>query len=262
MDGCNTIFIRNVKKTIFIFFFFFEFSLFRQGGISPNHIEFFYNDSFLSSLLSIPARIYPSYGTGDEQQIYLCREFVDLSKQIRLVNSELSLKINNIIGIDETFRYTNVFPSLPSLFITDLHKIRSIEHDTYILIPRTTSRYAPPYNQSLMILCQLEMTTSNDQGFETLERIKHSKILYYIQLAKLLKDKYYFKTHPTIDCCYIEKNNYIYRLVISYHKEIYLIESQAGRKSGLERTIKQTNLSKQLRFNTEYLPKINAAIYG
>jgi len=106
------------------------------------------------------------------------------------------------------------------------------------------------------------MTSSNDENFETIERIKHSKILYYIQIAKLLKEKFYFITRPTKDCCYIEKNNYIYRLIISYHKEIYLIESQAGQKDGLQRTIKQTNLSKKLRFNTEYLPKINAAIYG
>ncbi|CAF4733933.1 unnamed protein product, partial [Rotaria sp. Silwood2] len=157
-----------------------------QAGISPTNIEFFYNDQCPSTLLSIPARLFPSYGTGDEQQIYLCRELIELSKQIRILNNELPLKINNIIGIDETFRYTNVFPPLPSSFQTDLHKIRSIEHDKYALIPRSTSRYAPPYSQSLLVLCQLEMTSSNDEGFETLERIKHSKILYYIQLSKLL----------------------------------------------------------------------------
>ena len=179
-----------------------------------------------------------------------------------MLNNELPLKINNIVGLDETFRYTNVFPPLPALFTTDLHKIRSIEHDTYALIPRSTSRYAPPYSQSLLILCQLEMTSSNDPGFETIERIKHSKILYYIQLAKLLNEKYNYICRATTDCCYIEKNNYIYRLVLSYHKEIYLIENEAGKKDGLERTIKQTNLSKKLRYNTEYLPKINAAIYG
>lgn len=106
------------------------------------------------------------------------------------------------------------------------------------------------------------MTSSNDHGFENLERIKHSKILYYIQLSKLLNEKFHLISRATKDCCYIEKNNYIYRLIISYHKEIYLMESQAGKKDGLERTIKQTNLSKNLRFNTEYLPKINAAIYG
>jgi len=106
------------------------------------------------------------------------------------------------------------------------------------------------------------MTSANDQDFETLERIKHSKILYYIQLAKLLKEKFHLICRATSDCCYVEKNHYIYRLIISYHKEIYLIESQAGKKDGLERAIKQTNLSKKLRYNTEYLPKINAAIYG
>ncbi|CAF4667241.1 unnamed protein product [Rotaria sp. Silwood1] len=233
-----------------------------QAGISPTNIEFFYNDQCPSTLLSIPARLFPSYGTGDEQQIYLCRELIELSKQIRTLNNELPLKINNIIGIDETFRYTNVFPPLPSSFQTDLHKIRSIEHDKYALIPRSTSRYAPPFSQSLLVLCQLEMTSSNDEGFETLERIKHSKILYYIQLSKLLKEKFRYICQATTDCCYIEKNHYIYRLIISYHKEIYLIESEAGKKDGLERAIKQTNLSKKLRYNTEYLPKINAAIYG
>lgn len=106
------------------------------------------------------------------------------------------------------------------------------------------------------------MTSSNDQGFETLERIKNSKILYYIKLAKLFNEKFHCITRATKDCCYIERNHYIYRIVISYHKEIYLMESQAGKKDGLQRTIKQTNLSKDLRFNTEYLPKINAAIYG
>ncbi|CAF2982692.1 unnamed protein product [Rotaria sp. Silwood2] len=234
-----------------------------QAGISPTNIEFFYNDQCPSTLLSIPARLFPSYGTGDEQQIYLCRELIELSKQIRILNNELPLKINNIIGIDETFRYTNVFPPLPSSFQTDLHKIRSIEHDKYALIPRSTSRYAPPYSQSLLVLCQLEMTSSNDEGFETLERIKHSKILYYIQLSKLLTEKFHYICRATTDCCYIEKNHYVYRLIISYHKEIYLIESDAGgKKDGLERKIKQTNLSKKLRYNTEYLPKINAAIYG
>jgi hypothetical protein len=106
------------------------------------------------------------------------------------------------------------------------------------------------------------MTSSNDSGFETLERIKHSKILYYIQLAQLLNANFSYTCRATTDCCYIEKNNYIYRLIISYHKEIYLHESDAGKKDGLERTIKQTNLSRKLRYNTEYLPKINAAIYG
>lgn len=234
----------------------------RQAGVSPTHIEFSFNDQSPSSLLSIPARLFPSYGTGDEQQIYLCRELIELTKQIRTLNNELPLKINNIVGIDETFRYTNVFPPLPASFQTDLHKIRSIEHDTYALIPRSTSRYAPPYSQSLLILCQLEMNSSNDPGFETLERIKHSKILYYIQLSKLLKEKFRYTTRATTDCCYIEKNHYIYRIVVSYHKEIYLIESEAGKKGGLARTIKQTNQSKNLRYLTEYLPKINAAIYG
>jgi hypothetical protein len=216
----------------------------------------------LSLLLSIPVRLFPSYGTGDEQQIYLCQELVELSKQIRLLNSDLPLKINNIIGLDETFRYTNVFPPLPSSFQTDLHKIRSIEHDVYALIPRSTSRYAPPYSQSLTILCQLEMTSSNDPNFETIERIKHSKILYYIQLAKLFQEKFHLITRATCDSCYIEKNNYIYRLIISYHKEIYLLESEAGKKNGLERIIQPTNLSKKLRFQTEVLPKIHTAIYG
>jgi hypothetical protein len=256
----NSIFIRNVNLHLFSFEISFHF--FRQAGISPNHIEFFYNDQLLSSLLSIPARLFPSYGTGDEQQIYLCREFVELSKQIRLLNSDLPLKINNIVGLDETFRYTNVFPPLPSSFQTDLHKIRSIEHDVHALIPRSTSRYAPPYSQSLTILCQLEMTSSHDENFETLERIKHSKILYYIQLAKLVQENYHLITRATRDSCYIEKNNYIYRVIISYHKEIYLIESQAGKKDGLERTIQPTNLSKKLRYQTEVLPKIHAAIYG
>ena len=212
--------------------------------------------------MSIPARLFPSYGTGDEQHIYLCREFVELSKQIRTLNNELPLKINNIVGVDETFRYTNVFPPLPSAFLTDLHKIRSIEHATQALIPRSTSRYAPPFSPSLAILCQLEKTSSNDRDFETLERIKHSKILYYIQLAKLLHQQFHLTCRATADCVYIEKNHYIYRLVISYHKEIYLMESAAGKKDGLARTIKKTELSKKLRFETEYLPKIHAAIYG
>ncbi len=212
--------------------------------------------------MSIPARLFPSYGTGDEQQIYLCREFVELSKQIRLLNSDLPLKINNIVGLDETFRYTNVFPPLPSSFQTDLHKIRSIEHDFHALIPRSTSRYAPPYSQSLLVLCQLEMTSSNDPDFETPERVKHSKILYYIELAKLFQEQFQLTTRATRDSCYIEKNNYIYRVVISYHKEIYLLESEAGRKDGLERTLDPTNLSKKLRYQTEVLPKLHTAIYG
>ena len=179
-----------------------------------------------------------------------------------MLNSDLPLKINNIVGVDETFRYTNVFPPLPALFQTDLHKIRSIEHDTHVLIPRSTSRYAPPFSQSLNVLCQLEMTSSNDPGFETLDRIQHSKLLYYIQLAKLVKNKYGYITRATKDCCYIERNFFVYRIQISYHKEIYLIENQAGKKDGLERVLKQTDRSKQLKYKTDYLPKIHAAIYG
>ena len=233
-----------------------------QGGISPNHIEFFYNDQSISSLLSIPTRLYPSYGTGDEQQITLSREFLEFSKQLRSITTDLPLKIHQIFGLDETFRYTNVFPPLPSSFQTDLHKIRSIEHDTHALIPRSTSRYAPPYSPSLLILCQLEMTSSNDSGFETLERIKHSKILYYIQLAKIFHEKFHCITRATNDCCYIERNHYIYRLIVSYHKEIYLLESEAGRKDGLNRMIQPTNFSKKLRYQMEILPRIHAAIYG
>ena len=216
----------------------------------------------MSSLLSIPTRLYPSYGTGDEQQIFLCREFVEFSKQLRSLNTDLPLKIHQIIGLDETFRYTNVFPPLPTSFQTDLHKIRSIEHDTYALIPRSTSRYAPPYSPSLLVLCQLEMTNSNDSDVETLERIQHSKILYYIELAKFFHEKFRCITRATNDGCYIERNNYIYRVIVSYQKEIYLLESEAGRKSGLERTIQPTNLSNKLRYQTEVLPRIHAAIYG
>lgn len=262
MDGCNSIFIRNVIIFISFTIFHIKFYFFRQAGVSPTHIEFFYNDQLPSTLLSIPARLFPSYGTGDEQQIYLSRELMELSKQIRTLNNELPLKINNIVGLDETFRYTNAFPPLPSSFQTDLHKIRSIEHDKFALVPRSTSRYAPPYSQSLLVLCQLEMTSATDDGFETLERIKHSKILYYIKLAKLLKEKFHYICRATTDCCYIERNHYVYRLIITYHKEIYLMESEAGKKDGLERAIKQTNLSKILRYNTEHLPKLNAAIYG
>jgi Nrap protein nucleotidyltransferase domain 4 len=234
----------------------------RHAGVSPTNISFIHNDQHASGLLSIPARLLPSYGSGDEQQIHLCRQLVDLTKQIRTLNADLPLKIASIVGLDETFRYTNVFPPLPASFVTDLHKIRSIEHETLALIPRSTSRYAPPYSPSLLILCQLEMTSSNDPGFETVERIKHSKILFYRQLAKLLQSKFHYPCRATADCCYIEKENYIYRLIISYHKEIYLMESDAGKKEGLERTLPQTNLSRKLRYQIEYLPKINAAIYG
>jgi hypothetical protein len=178
------------------------------------------------------------------------------------MNNELPLKINSITGLDETFRYTNVFPPLPTSFVTDLHKIRSIEHDKYALIPRSSSSYAPPYSQSLSIVCQFELTSSNDKGFETTERIEHSKILFYIQLARFLQDKYQYICRATNDACYIEKDNYVYRLILAYHKEIYLIESEAGRKDGLERTIESTSRSNQLRYQIEYLPKIHAAIYG
>ena len=185
-----------------------------------------------------------------------------LSKQIRILNNDLTMKINSTIGLDETFRYTNVFPPLPSSFVTDLHKIRSIEHDTNALIPRSSSRYAPPYSPSLLVLCQLEMTSSNDPGFETIDRIKHSKVLYYIQLAKLLREKFRYHCRVTEDCCYVEKNHYVYRLVLAYHKEIYLVESEAGKKDRLERSIQKTGASRKLRYNSEYLPRINAAIYG
>ena len=234
----------------------------RYAAISPTDISFLVNDQSASNLLSIPARLLPSYGCGDEQQIHLNQQFIELSKQIRTLNNNLPMKIHSIHGIDETFRYTNVFPPLPSSFVTDLHKIRSIEHDTHALIPRSTSRYAPPFNQSLEILCQLEITNSKDSGFENFQQIQHSKILFCIQLAKQLEEKFHYVCRPTADCCYIEKENYIFRLRISYHKEIFLLESQAGRQDGLQRKIQSTTQSKLLRYQTEYLPKINAAIYG
>lgn len=232
-----------------------------HAGISPTQISFISNDQSISSLLSIPARLLPSYGTGDEQQVLLARHFVELSKQIRSLNKDLPLSINNVAGLDDVFRSTSVFPPLPASFVTDLHKIRSIEHDQYALIPRSTSRYAPPFTQSMLILCQLELNSSKEPGFETVERIRHSKTLFYIQLAKLLQERFGYCCRATNDCCYIEKENYVYRLMVSYHREIHLIESEAGKKDGFERTIQQTVLSRKLRYQAEYLPKLTAAIH-
>lgn len=87
-------------------------------------------------------------------------------------------------------------------------------------------------------------------------------MLYYIQLAKIFHEKFHCITRATNDGCYIERNHYIYRLIVSYHKEIYLLESEAGRKDGLDRMIQPTNLSKKLRYQMDILPRIHAAIYG
>jgi len=239
-----------------------RFLLETHGGISPTKISFVSHDQSLSSLLSIPTRLFPSYGSGDEQQQILSRVFLDLSKEIRSLNKNLPLNINNLVGLDETFRLTEVFPPLPASFVTDLHKIRSIEHESRALIPRSTSRYAPPFSQSLTIFCQLDSTNSTDFNLDSFERIQHVKILFYVQLAKLLEQTFGYACRPTNDCCYVEKENFLFRFVASHHKEIFILETQAGRNDGLERQIQTTNLSRKLRYQNEYLPKLNAAIHG
>ncbi|CAF1502066.1 unnamed protein product, partial [Didymodactylos carnosus] len=226
-----------------------------HAGISIQHVTF--SDTNLMQILTLPFRLFSSYGSGDEQQLLICSQLIELSKQLRSLN-ELPLKIMSISGTSESVRYTDVFPPLPANFLTNLKKLRSVQRHGKFYTPRMDSRYSPPYTKSIDVLCQLEMS---QKWFDDIDYIKHSKTLYYIQLATLLEQKYHYTCVPTKTCCYVLKQYYVYRLTIGYNKEIYLHET-LNNKNDLIRSIKQTTESKHLRYETEYMPKLSAAIYG
>ena len=79
-----------------------------------------------------------------------------------MLNNELPLKINNIVGLDETFRYTNVFPPLPALFTTDLHinLLQNKQIDSSLL-QRPISNFSHLTTTNSWNPCQNDDTTNN-----------------------------------------------------------------------------------------------------
>ncbi|VDN42192.1 unnamed protein product [Gongylonema pulchrum] len=146
-----------------------------------------------------------------------------LSQTLRMVQ-DLPLLITNIHPISPYLRRTA--PYAPRSTYAVIERGSASVRDT-IALP--ISHESPPFLPSIEV--QLTMEQSGKWG-EELGAIARLKTAFYVELAKILKEKYSMQAVPFDDYLIVHFNTVVFRLVIAYPKEVHIMRKQNARKTG------------------------------
>lgn len=131
-----------------------------------------------------------TYGTGEEATLKVLKAFNVLEKNLMSLN-DMPLTINGVQGSSSVFRYTEVFPSLATVYRSK-HGITSEDENCLIHSENTTM--SPMYVHALDVILQL---STSGKWPEELEAIKKTKAAFHIQIADCLRKQHGLKVQAS-----------------------------------------------------------------
>ncbi|VDK78472.1 unnamed protein product [Onchocerca ochengi] len=152
------------------------------------------------------------------------RAYDKLSQILRMVQ-DLPLLITNIHPVSAYLRRTAPFPPLSTNAVIEKHSA-SIKDSVALPL----SHISPPYLPTVKV--QITMEQSGKWGDE-LGAIARLKTAFYIELSKILREKYSMQAIPFDDHLIIHFNTVVFRLVIAYPKEVHIMRKLNSDKTGI-----------------------------
>ncbi|KAG1669163.1 Nucleolar protein 6 [Nymphon striatum] len=222
----------------------------RHTSISADNMLYISNqlDCAISlNRVSLPANI-KAYGTGEEVNIALLQSYDSLNLSLRKLK-DLPLAITSIQGISSAFRFSQIYPPMPSQQC-DEKSVAAITFDGENL-------KVPRHVDALEVIITLE---SSGKWPDDLEALLHVKAAFQLKFAKLLKEQCFLKTLATPDYTDVYKDGYVFRLIVSCQKEIVLRKTTAN-PDGMK-VLRDNPESLLLEHQIITLPKLTSSIHG
>ncbi|XP_052794278.1 nucleolar protein 6-like isoform X2 [Mya arenaria] len=228
----------------------------RHAGIPANCVQ--YIGGQLNSMLCLPVTMSNEpntlpFGTGDEQSADLMKAYDDVCKKLRQL-TDLPLTINSVQGVSPCFRFTEVFPPLPCTFRHT--EERSLEHGMKRYVP-TPDKPCPLYTHILKVVCTLE---GSGKWPDDLVAMKRLKAAFHLQLGDAIHTTFNLPTRPSVNYVDILKDNYVFRLVLAYTREISLLKSVYSSDGKLMK--RDTEEALKLERETIALPRLTSILHG
>ncbi|VDM37097.1 unnamed protein product [Toxocara canis] len=190
----------------------------------------------------------------------ISRAFDKLSKTLRVVN-ELPLLITNIAPVSCFLRGTSPYPPPPSHCIIEGSSLKVV-NQTALPLRSSSPHFLPT------VEVHLTLEQSGKWG-EDLEAIARLKTAFYNAMCKILNDKFLMRACPYDTHALVVVDDVIFRLLISYEKEVHIMRKlAAGRGGHLKDTIEtrmkerevvlQTSLAAHLqRFHEQFTGRVD-----
>lgn len=185
--------------------------------------------------------------TNEERSLNVIRAFDEMSKELRSL-TDLPLEIISVLGIDSTFRYTDLTPPLAIASYTKNGFINKELKGKFLA------------QKVLNGILQLAPSGKWPNEIDAMKRIKAA---FYIEIGKRMSVQY-----PAIvigvktDCVEILKNRQLFRLKIVHPKEIALAKEIISTSNNLTKLYRTNEESLKLEFENSLLPKLTSFLHG
>uniref|UniRef100_F1KTM6 Nucleolar protein 6 n=1 Tax=Ascaris suum TaxID=6253 RepID=F1KTM6_ASCSU len=171
-----------------------------------------------------------------ERYEVITNAFEKLSRKLRAVH-DLPLLITSINPVSCFLRRTSPYPPPPSDCVVDASSSKVVDR---IAFPLRSA--CPPYLPTVEV--HLTMEHSGKWG-EDLDAIAHLKTAFYSELCKILNEKFSMHAYPYEKHAIVLLDGVVFRLLISYSKEVHIMRKLAAPKGGQLRDTVETKLKER-----------------
>lgn len=185
--------------------------------------------------------------TNEERSLVVIKTFDELSKELRALN-DLPLEIVSVLGIDSTFRYSDVSPPLDNGSVTKRGFITK----------QLKGRFRAP--KVLNAIIQLSPSGKWPDDLDAMKRIKGA---FYIEIEKKMKEQFPDTTvSVNAESIEVMKNKLLFRLKIVHPKEVALAKQEISTTNNLTKLYKTNEHSLRLELEGTMLPKLTSSLHG
>jgi U3 small nucleolar RNA-associated protein 22 len=185
--------------------------------------------------------------TNEERSLVAIRAFDELSKELRNL-SNLPLEIVSVLGVDSTFRYTDISPPLANAVATKNGFINKQLKGKFLA------------QKVLNGIIQLSASGKWPDEVDAMQRIKAA---FYNEISKKMHAQFPTTTVSVMpDCIEALKGGFVFRLQIVHPKEIALAKEEISPTNNLTKLYRENEESLRLEYESKILPKLTSYLHG
>ncbi len=185
--------------------------------------------------------------TNVERSLAAVQSFDEMSKELRNL-SDLPLEIVSVLGIDSTFRYTDLTPPMANASNTKNGFINKEMKGKFLA------------QKTLNGIIQLAPSGKWPDEIDAMRRMKAA---FYIEIGKKMASQFPSTVlNVKSDSVEILKNKLFFRLKIVHPKEIALAKEMISTSNNLTKLYRTNEESLKLEFENSLLPKLTSFLHG
>ncbi|KAL1501518.1 hypothetical protein ABEB36_006825 [Hypothenemus hampei] len=211
-----------------------------------------YYDEFEQFIIPRGIELPFKVGTNEEASLKVITLADELSQKLR--NGQMSLNISGILGLSDVFSYTDVFPPIAnSQFPKSFTKLKQ-KH--LVLDPKNCTEL-PYYLKPIDLIVNLEHSSKwpND-----LEAVRHVKTSFYLEMSKMLQDKYNIVSNVNNNFLQVSYGGAIFRFRLFVQKEVSLMKKVTADDGAVAYMDNKSSIEYEK--TLKILPKVTIALKG